>query len=99
MTNIRRITTHPGEILDKEFLEPHGMSGRKLSIKIDVPPNRITELIRGKRSVTADTALRLGIVFGTTAEFWMNLQTAYDLSKIAIEEADEFKRIKSLGIA
>ena len=80
-----RITTHPGEILFEEFLKPFGMSARALASALDVPPNRITEIINGERSVTADTAIRLGRYFGTSGEFWLNLQTAYDLSRARAE--------------
>jgi addiction module HigA family antidote len=76
-----RIRTHPGEILLYEFMEPLGLSARALAAILDVPPNRLTELIKGRRGVTADTALRLSRYFGTTPEFWMNLQAAHDLSR------------------
>jgi addiction module HigA family antidote len=75
-----RITTHPGEILKEEFLVPLGMSARKLAQLSGVPANRLTEILRGRRGVTADTAIRLGRVLGTSDEFWMNLQQAHDLS-------------------
>lgn len=70
---------HPGEILLKEFLEPMKISQNRLSREISVPPRRINEIVLGKRSITADTALRLGRYFGTTAQFWLNLQVRYDL--------------------
>jgi addiction module HigA family antidote len=70
--------THPGEHLF-EFLEEFGISQYRLAKEIDVPPRRINEIIHGKRSVSADTALRLGRFFNTTPEFWMNLQTRYAL--------------------
>ncbi len=72
----------PGEILQVEFMEPLGISQNQLARDLDVPPGRINEIIRGKRSVTADTALRLERYFGVTAQFWLNLQATYDL-KIA----------------
>ena len=78
MTTVR---THPGEVLHEEFLAPLGMSSHQLAEAIDVPPNRISEIVRENRSVTADTALRLAKHFNTTPEFWMNLQSAHDLSK------------------
>ncbi|MCA3593895.1 MAG: HigA family addiction module antidote protein [Methylobacterium sp.] len=78
---MRRILSHPGEILLEEFLVPLGMSARQLAAEIGVPPNRITDILRQRRGVTADTALRLGSYFGTSAQFWLNLQTAHDLSK------------------
>jgi addiction module HigA family antidote len=69
---------HPGEILADE-LEETGLSAKKLADVIEVPPNRLYQLLAGKRSITADTALRLGRYFGMSADFWMNLQTAYEL--------------------
>jgi addiction module HigA family antidote len=70
---------HPGEILREEFLEPMGISQYKLAKDISVPPRRINEIIHGKRSITADTALRLGRFFNMSPQFWLNLQTRYDL--------------------
>ena len=74
----------PGEILLKEFMKPMGISQNKLSRDIDVPPTRIFDIIHAKRGITTDTALRLAAYFGTTPEFWLNLQTRYDL-KLAKE--------------
>jgi antitoxin HigA-1 len=70
---------HPGEILMEEFLEPMGLSQYRLAKDISVPPRRINEIVHGKRSITADTALRLGRFFGMSPQFWLNLQTRYDL--------------------
>ena len=69
----------PGEILQEEFLKPMGLSQYRLAREIHVPPRRINEIVKGKRAITADTALRLGRFFGTTAQFWANLQSSYDL--------------------
>ncbi|BCX81624.1 antitoxin HigA-1 [Methylomarinovum caldicuralii] len=69
----------PGDILRREFMEPLGLSANALARAIRVPPNRITAILKGTRSITADTALRLGRYFGTTAEFWLNLQKDYEL--------------------
>jgi antitoxin HigA-1 len=69
----------PGEILWKEFMEPHGLSQNKLARDIDVPVTRIGDIIHGRRGITADSALRLSVSFGTTADFWLNLQTRYEL--------------------
>jgi len=69
----------PGEILREDFLEPLGISINKLSRDISVPPNRISEIVNGKRAITADTALRLRRYFGIEAQFWLNLQNEYDL--------------------
>ena len=73
-----RTPIHPGEILGDE-LEETGLTAKKLADVIEVPPNRLYQLLAGKRSITADTALRLGRYFGMSADFWMNLQTAYEL--------------------
>ena len=70
---------HPGEVLLEEFLEPMGISQYRLAKDISVPPRRINEIVHGKRSVTADTALRLARYFGTSDRFWLNLQASYDL--------------------
>ena len=70
---------HPGEILLAEFLEPLALSQYRLAHDLSVPPRRINEIVHGKRGITADTALRLGRYFGTSAQFWLNLQTRYDL--------------------
>ena len=70
---------HPGEILKEEFLKPMGISEYRLAKDISVPPRRINEIVHGKRAITADTALRFSKFFGTSAEFWINLQTHYDL--------------------
>ena len=75
---------HPGEILADELAEI-GISLTELSRQISVPPNRISQIIRGKRDITADTALRLGRFFGTGPELWMNLQKAYELDKARVE--------------
>jgi antitoxin HigA-1 len=70
---------YPGEILREDFLEPMGISINQLSRDLSVPPNRISEIVNGKRAITADTALRLQRYFGVEAQFWLNLQTEYDL--------------------
>ena len=80
---------HPGEILREEFLVPLGLSASALAIELKVPAPRINEIIRERRSVTPDTALRLSRYFGTSPEFWMDLQTAYELKIIAREIGDK----------
>jgi addiction module HigA family antidote len=92
------ISIHPGEILLEEFLSPLKISQYRLAKDIRVPPIRISEIVRGKRAITADTALRLGKYFKTTPQFWMNLQNHYDLhqqkhliSEILRLEVKEFK--------
>ena len=70
---------HPGEVLLEDFLKPLGLSQYRVAKGLSVPPRRINEIVLGKRAVSADTALRLARFFGTSAKFWLNLQTAYDL--------------------
>lgn len=70
---------HPGEILLEDFMKPMGIPARRLAADIDVSPSRISELVHGKRPVTADTAFRLGLFFNMEPRFWLNLQTEYDL--------------------
>jgi addiction module HigA family antidote len=86
-----RLRTHPGEVLREEYLVPLGLSARALAKQLDVPPNRLTEIMRGTRDVSADTAIRLGRYFGTDPRFWLNLQAAYDLSKA--EKAHSYRKI------
>jgi addiction module HigA family antidote len=89
MTEAPRIRTHPGEVLREEFMRPLGLSSNALARELHVPPNRITSIVGAEaRAVTPDTALRLARYFGTTAEFWLNLQAAYDLSRARAERAD-----------
>lgn len=80
-----KLLVHPGEILEHEFLLPLGFSATALAAKVGVPANRISEIVAGRRSITADTAIRLGRTFGTTPEFWLNLQMTHDLVKAASE--------------
>ena len=82
---MRRPAIHPGEILIEELTEL-GVTPTELSRQINVPPNRVTHIIHGRRSVTGDTALRFGHWFGTSAQFWLNLQGAYDI-RVAEERA------------
>jgi addiction module HigA family antidote len=90
----------PGEILKEEFLAEYGLSQSQLAKAIGISPNRITEIINNRRRITADTALRLSLYFGNTPEFWINLQTHYDL-KLALRnlKPEEAKRIKALRAA
>ena len=70
---------HPGEILIEDFMKPMHITARKLAADIDVPPSRISEIVRGHRPVTSDTALRLGLYFNIDPRFWLNLQSEYDI--------------------
>ena len=77
--NVTRKPVHPGEMLREEFMAPLGLSANKLAIELRVPVTRITEIVNERRSMTADTALRLERYFATSAEFWLNLQKTFDL--------------------
>ncbi len=87
---------HPGEILAEEFLKPMRLSQNKLAMDIHVPTPRINAIVKGTRSVTADTALRLGKYFGTGPEFWSNLQSNYDLCVAAAKFEKEIEAIPKL---
>jgi antitoxin HigA-1 len=87
-----RVTTHPGEMLSEEFLKPLGMSVNALGLALRVPATRIGAIVKGERSVTADTALRLARFFGTSAEFWINLQAMHDLTKARMENGRAIER-------
>jgi addiction module HigA family antidote len=91
---------HPGEILQKEFLEPMGISQNKLAIALHVPARRINEIVLGKRGVTADTALRLARYFGMSPQFWLGLQMDYELDEAedAMEQRIE-KEIQPMSAA
>lgn len=83
---------HPGEILLEDFLKPLGLSQYRLAKSLSVPPRRINEIVLGKRRVTAETALRLSRYFGTTPEFWLALQAAYDLDVTADRLGERLNR-------
>jgi antitoxin HigA-1 len=89
--DLQRVTTHPGEMLRAEFLKPMGLSVNRLALDLHVPVSRIDDLVHERRGITADTALRLGLYFGMSAEFWMNLQSSYDLSKAKVEKLKALK--------
>ena len=87
-----RTPIHPGEILSDE-LEEIGLSAKKLADVIHVPPNRLYQVLAGKRNITADTALRLSQYFGMSADFWMNLQSSYELDLARQQRGKEIQRI------
>ena len=87
---------HPGEILLEEFLRPLGISQYRLAKTIEVPPRRINEIVHGVRGISTDTALRLSRALGTTARFWLNLQTHYDLEVETEAHGADLDRITSL---
>ena len=90
---------HPGEILREEFLKPVGMSVYELAKRLHVPPPRINDIVLERRGITADTAVRLSRFFGTTEQFWLNLQDAYEVSRVKTERAAELERIEPLKTA
>ncbi len=93
---------HPGEILLYEFLEPLGITAYRLSKDLKIPQTRISEILRGNRRITADTALRLSRYFGNSAKFWLGLQDDYDIEeeeKTGGVELDEIKRFESQNVA
>ena len=90
---------HPGEILNEEFLKPFEISAYKLAKDLSIPQTRISEIIKRKRRITADTALRLSHYFGNSAKFWLGIQDAYDLEEEAELKASELANIKSITTA
>ena len=89
---------HPGEILMEEFLHPMNISAYRLSADIKIPQTRTSEILKGKRRITADTALRLSNYFGNSAKFWLGLQDDYDLEEALSEKLDVLKSIKKVKI-
>ena len=94
MKKIKNI--HPDEILKEEFLNEFHITAYRLAKDTNIPPTRISQIIKGKRSISADTALRFSKYFGTTPDFWLGLQIEYDLREEAIIKEKEIKSIKSL---
>ena len=92
MTTDSMRPVHPGEVLREEFLEPLGMSVNALAQALRIPASRLHEIVHGRRSVSPDTALRLARYFGTTAEFWMNLQVNHDLRRERAENGEAIAR-------
>lgn len=88
-----RIKTHPGEVLNEEFIIPLGITAHYLSKQLNLSPSRIAEIIKGKRSITANTAIRLAKFFGTSSQFWLNLQMEYDISKELQYNINDFNKI------
>jgi len=88
---------HPGEILKQEFLKPMGLTVYRLAKEIRVPPPRVNDVVLQKRGITADTAVRLAKFFGTSEQFWLGLQAAYEVSLVKSERRDELRQIKPLA--
>lgn len=97
MNNLKNI--HPGEILLEEFLKPLEISAYRLSKDTFIPQTRISEIIKGRRRITADTALRLSKYFGTSAKFWLGLQDDYDIEEEKINKKEELDNIKNINNA
>jgi antitoxin HigA-1 len=90
--NVQGVATHPGEVLEEEFLKPMGISRHKLAMDTHMPATRVGEIVRGRRAVSPDTALRLARYFGNSPEFWLNLQQQYDLSVVRAERKGQIER-------
>jgi len=95
----RLAPVHPGEVLLADFIEGFGITQNKLAVSINVPPRRINEIVHGKRAITADTALRLARYFGTTPQFWLNLQIQYELDRAEDRLAGQIDEITPLQVA
>ena len=89
---------HPGVILKEEFLDAFGISAYKLAKEIKIPQTRLSQILKGKRRITADTALRLSIYFGNSPQFWLGLQDDYDLEEEKIKLEEELKEIHKLKV-
>ena len=97
---VQGVTTHPGVVLKEEFLKPMAISANQLALRTAMPSTRVGEIMHGRRSVSPDTALRLARYFGTSAEFWLNLQAAHDLSKARMMSAEAIERdVEPLGFS
>lgn len=89
---------HPGEVLREEYLVPLNMSANRLAAALDIPTNRITEILNERRAITADTALRLAAALSTSADFWLNLQKRFELRTAEIELGAKLKAIKPIPL-
>lgn len=90
---------HPGEVLLEDFIKGFGITQNRLAVAIGVPPRRINEIVHGARGISADTALRLSKYFGTSAEFWINLQSYYELDRAEDLAGDQIAAITPLQVA
>jgi len=98
-TNERLRNIHLGEVLQEEFLIPMQVSAYKLAKEINIPQTRVSDIIHGKRRITADTALRLSRFFGTSANFWLGLQNAYDIEEEELKQSSELEKIHQFQYA
>jgi len=85
---------HPGEVLLEEFMKPSGITAYRLSKDLEIPQTRVSEILKGRRRISADTALRLSRYFGNSAKFWLGIQDDYDLEEELSQRKPEFQRIK-----
>ncbi|MGH9498427.1 MAG: HigA family addiction module antitoxin [Terriglobales bacterium] len=92
-------SVHPGEVLREEFLKPMKLSAYEVAKRLHVPAPRINDIVLEKRGITADTAVRLSRLFRTTEQFWLNLQDAYEVSRVKAERGKELERIEPLSLA
>jgi addiction module HigA family antidote len=100
MTRRERRPIHPGEVLAEDVLAELGLNANQVGAALGIPANRISEILRGRRSITADTALRLGRWLGSSPQFWLNLQRAYDLEVAEAELGEKIaKEVKPLALA
>jgi addiction module HigA family antidote len=90
---------HPGEILREEFMKPMGLSSYELAKRLHVPAPRVNDIVLERRGISVDTAVRLSRFFGTTEQFWLNLQAAYEIGKVRAELAAEIQQIKPIAVA
>lgn len=90
---------HPGEILREEFMKPMGISSYELAKRLHVPAPRVNDIVLERRGISADTAVRLSRFFGTTEQFWLNLQGGYEISRVKAERATEIELIKPRAAA
>ncbi|MFO7729405.1 MAG: HigA family addiction module antitoxin [Spirochaetia bacterium] len=97
MDRLRNI--HPGEILQEEFLDPFDITAYRLAKEIKIPQTRISQILQGRRRITADTALRLSEFFGNSAQFWLGLQDDYDLEEERIKIGDELSEIQRMKVS
>ena len=97
MERLRNI--HPGEVLQEEFLEPFGITAYRLAKEIKIPQTRISQILQGRRRITADTALRLSEFFGNSAQFWLGLQDDYDLEEERSKIGDELSGIQRMKVS
>jgi addiction module HigA family antidote len=88
---------HPGEILSEEYIKPFGITANKLSKDLGIPQTRISEILKGTRRITADTALRLGKYFGNSAKFWLGLQDDFDLEEEILAKSDSINSIEPIN--